>query len=191
MSILTEPFPTSIQGVPVNSDFRTMLRYERLLFRPQIPAEDKMRYALDLFYPERKPGGRGCAWAWLQWFYRCGKPTGGAGGKSGGRSQERAYDFDEDAALIAAAFQQAYGIDLTTASLHWWRFRALFEGLPADCRFCKVMEYRMMDTHDMPPKAKAHYNKLKAQYSLSQRHREPVTVEQHEQAFIERLRRKR
>lgn len=189
MSLLTDPLPTHIRGVPINSDFRTMILYERLLFKPGLPSDDKIRYALDLFFPEAKPGGRDAAWVGLQWFHHCGKPEIRARGGNCGENQVRAYDYDEDAPLIAAAFQQAYGIDLTAAHLHWWRFRALFDGLPADCRICKIMEYRTMDTRELPPTKRRHYERLKARYALERRHREPVTLEQHEQDFITRLRR--
>lgn len=42
-----------------------------------------------------------------------------------------AYAYGTDAEVIIAAFQQIYGIDLTTVKMHWWRFCALLDGLIA------------------------------------------------------------
>lgn len=44
-----------------------------------------------------------------------------------------------------AAFQQAYGIDLTREKVHWFRFRALFAALPEDTLIAKIMSWRTMD----------------------------------------------
>lgn len=48
----------------------------------------------------------------------------------GGGSQRRVFDFDADAAIVAADFQRLYGIDLLDPStrMHWWRFVALLAG---------------------------------------------------------------
>jgi hypothetical protein len=57
-----------------------------------------------------------------------------------------AFDYFQDAKLISAAFQQAYGIGLDEiTSMHWWRFLGLLEGLPADTRFMEVVSIRTMD----------------------------------------------
>lgn len=54
----------------------------------------------------------------------------------------------QDAPLIRAAFQQAYGIDLHLTSLPWAMFCELLSGLPKDTRFCEVVEIR---TRPIPP----------------------------------------
>lgn len=63
---------------------------------------------------------------------------------SSSRSDARAVDFISDGEYIVAAFQQAYGIDLTDPSttMHWHRFMALFRGLPEDTMMSKIMGYR-------------------------------------------------
>lgn len=57
---------------------------------------------------------------------------------------ERAVDYVADGDYIVAAFQQAYGIDLTdpSLSLHWHRFLALFRGLPDSTLMAQAMGYR-------------------------------------------------
>lgn len=59
------------------------------------------------------------------------------------RARDRVMDYEQDADLIRAAFQQAYGIDLNTAKLHWIRFSWLLAGLPDGTRFSDVISIRM------------------------------------------------
>lgn len=54
----------------------------------------------------------------------------------------RYMDFEQDAALISAAFLQAYGIDLDKSNMHWFRFRDLLGAMPDDTAFAKVVELR-------------------------------------------------
>ena len=56
-----------------------------------------------------------------------------------------AFDYQCDAGYIVAAFQQAYGIDLTRERVHWFRFRALFAALPEETLMAKIMSWRTMD----------------------------------------------
>jgi hypothetical protein len=65
--------------------------------------------------------------------------------KPEGRSDEpKSFDFDQDAAYIYAGFRQAYGIDLYNecGKLHWWKFIALFGGLPENTRIREIMVIR-------------------------------------------------
>lgn len=58
------------------------------------------------------------------------------------RGGPREMDLVEDGELIVAAFQQAYGIDLTACDMHWHRFKALLNGIPDDTRLAQVMGIR-------------------------------------------------
>ena len=61
----------------------------------------------------------------------------------------RAVDYVLDGDYIVAAFQQAYGIDLTSCEyMHWHRFKALFTGLPDETRMAKIMGYRTWTKSD-------------------------------------------
>ena len=85
--------------------------------------------------------------------------------------RERSFDFLQDSALIYAAFQQAYGMNLFQqhGKLHWWEFLALFSGLPENTRLMQVIQIRQQP---LPKPNK--YNReeiqqllrLKAQYRL-------------------------
>ena len=58
------------------------------------------------------------------------------------KARERVMDFVQDADLIRAAFEQAYGIDLTKDRIHWLRFLYLLAGLPDNTRFSEVISIR-------------------------------------------------
>ena len=67
-----------------------------------------------------------------------------AGVKTTEPGTPRVLDFEQDAALIYAAFQQAYGIDLNKerGRLDWRYFIALFQGLPDNTQIRQVMSIR-------------------------------------------------
>lgn len=56
------------------------------------------------------------------------------------------YSFEYDYAYILAGFRLCYQIDLRTVDyMHWWEFRCLFQGLPADTEIKQRIWYRGMD----------------------------------------------
>lgn len=61
-----------------------------------------------------------------------------------------------------------YNIDLQDAvSLHWWKFKAMFQGLNDNNEIVKIMGYRALNLNDIKDKQqKAHYRKLKNLYKL-------------------------
>ena len=198
MSRLTEAPPETVRVnghlLEVLTDWRQMVRFEVQLMRTG--TEEGTAFVdkwLRSFYvhPQQAFAVADAEQLWngLLWFYRCGRKAEKRSAHGGSARPVRAYDFEQDAALILAAFQQAYGIDLTATRMHWWRFRALFDGLPADCRICKIMEYRTADTTDMPEKTRAFYQKMQQRYRLQQPVLYPraITVEEHNAAFIQRI----
>lgn len=54
----------------------------------------------------------------------------------------RLTSFDQDAALIRAAFWQTYRINLYTERLHWLAFVELLRGLPEGTRYMEVVGIR-------------------------------------------------
>ena len=83
----------------------------------------------------------------------------------------RAMDFEQDAALIYAAFRQAYGIDLHAeiGRMHWLTFLALLEGLPGDTRFSDVVSIRVRPLPDPTKtnaKERAELMRLKQKYAV-------------------------
>lgn len=185
INLLLDRLPESvlIDGTnwAINTDFYYGIEFELLMQSPEYAPAEKVGRALQLFYPQL-PGNIEAAAQQMLWFWSCGriepetKPekdgtesVAAAQTVGSGQSKRaaKAYCFEQDAGLILAAFWQAYGIDLNEAEgLHWWKFRALFEGLPAECELVKIMGWRTMDTKGLPKKQKQHYEKLKRLYAL-------------------------
>ena len=77
---------------------------------------------------------------------------------------EKAIDLVLDGDYIVAAFQQAYGIDLTSCDMHWHRFKALLNGIPEDTMLSRIMGYR---TYRKPPEDReAEMQRRKREWAL-------------------------
>ncbi len=121
----------------IHSDFKTVLAYLRLQAGGD-DDEDKARFGLSLFYgddiarddiPE--------LFEYMGYFIRRGadkeehRDTGAA-----------VFDLMTDSGRVFAAFLQAYRINLRRASMHWWTFCELLEGLPKGTHLSDVIEIR-------------------------------------------------
>jgi hypothetical protein len=64
--------------------------------------------------------------------------------KRQGNTDERYFDFEQDADIIYSAFMQTYGIDLLKErnSLDWRVFNALLQGLPEGTEFSRIVKLR-------------------------------------------------
>ena len=185
-NLLLDPLPESVKidgtEVEIDTDFRTSIRFALLMQNRRIDDRTKLELALYMFYGDAIPLNTNAAVDAILWFYRCGKESESRGTAKGGAA--RAYDFEEDAGLIYAAFWQQYGIDLQTAQLHWWQFRALFSGLTKDTEIMTIAGYRTAEiTSDMPKSEQTRYRKLKEMYAL----KDNRTEEEKERDFAANL----
>lgn len=114
---------------PIKTDFRTWIRFQADYDGGVVPY-----YIFDCKPPQ------GSFEAQAVQFMANPNSTPRGGGESG----QRVVDFVDDGEYIVASFQQAYGIDLTDPELtmHWHRFKALFDGLPDDTKMGKIEGYR-------------------------------------------------
>ena len=173
MNLLIDLAPTSVdingEKYEINSDFRTSILFELLTLDKSIQHNDKIRLALDLYYPVR-PKDTVLAIEKILWFYRGGKdavkPKRSV--KGGNRSSTQVYSFEHDDDYIYAAFMDQYGIDLQDIDeLHWWKFKALFKSLKEDNEIVKIMKYRGTDLSTIKDKEqKAYYKKMQEIYKI-------------------------
>lgn len=186
MSLLIDKAPKSVtidgEETEINSDFRTAVLFEQMMFDEDFPEYLKFTNALRLFYPVM-PANLNEAADKLVWFYSCGKKSESKAGASDG---ERCYDFEQDDGYIYAAFLQQYGIDLESVPyLHWWKFNALFKALPADCEICKIMGWRTMKiTSKMSAQERRHYTRLKRLYALPKSRSESEKISEIERTLM-------
>lgn len=155
--------------MPIRYDYRSWIRFTCRIFS-QTGDDDAKRFlkAID----EVAPGlslpecSYGTFIRELMNFYRGGKRPNIAGNRVS--KNVNALDFDYDSDYIFAAFYQQYGIDLQASEdMHWWTFKALFDGLTDSTQIVKIMQYRTIDLSELKDKhQREFYRKMKEIYAI-------------------------
>lgn len=182
-NILIDELPQTVtidnKEFPISTNFRTFILFEMLLSDNSLSDRRKMEEMINLFFVEETPERitEEVINSIID-FYRCGKQVTRKqkAVRRTVKNKKKVYDFECDDAYIYAAFVSAYNIDLNEIDyLHWWKFKALFNGLPSDCEFVKIMGYRATDTTAIKDnKERSRILKLQALYALP----EHLTVEE-------------
>lgn len=177
-NILIDPLPLAIQvsgrDLPIETDFRTGILFEQLVESNEVPQEEKIAYAVNLYFPGRFPSNaleQVQAVDGMLWFYSCGdeeRATQQDQQQNSTSIARRIYDYDIDAPLIYSAFLAQYNIDLQDIQyLHWWKFIAMFRGLAQHHKIVEIMGYRAMNIAKIKNRAeREHYAALQAKYAL-------------------------
>ncbi|MBU3107138.1 bacteriophage Gp15 family protein [Clostridium gasigenes] len=163
MNILIDLLPTSfeIDGVEyeINSDFRTSILFEMLMQDDDLPDEDKIISALELYYPVL-PTDINKAVDKILYFYRCGKDVSKSKRAGNSNGVKQIYSFEHDDDYIYSAYLDQYGIDLQDVEyLHWWKFKAMYKALKEDNEIVKIMGYRAMDLNKITDKEQKQFYK--------------------------------
>ena len=124
-----------------NTDFRTSITFELLMQDPKYSVQAKTYQSLKLFYPNLKQVNK---------------------------KEKQIYSYEFDNELIYSAFKNQYNIDLEEIEyLHWWKFKAMFNGLKSDNKIVEIMGYRAMDLSKVKDKEeRKRYRKLQKLYAL-------------------------
>ena len=188
--MLTNPFEAppitvEIDGAPypIDSSFRMGVAIEQEALSGHPDAEGLLRR----FYRGVIPKNVAAAADAMISFYRGPDEEPEHKAETSGR-KGRWYDYGQDAEALTASFLIAYDIDLTTASLHWWTFRALMLQLPAETPFMTRIRYRTADLKHLKGAKRKHYKKMQRLYELDRKD-VPQTVEERDAALLEQVRR--
>lgn len=157
-----EKLTISGKKYPINTDFRFWIKFQDALIS-QKPKEERAEALYSLIVELSLPPSSQTLDSMLKFYIGESQEKNTGGGKSG-----VAFDFVKDSEYIFSAFLGAYNIDLTTANLHWWKFKALFKALPDDCQMCKIMMYRTVNLKDVPKSQRDFYRRMKERYSLGE-----------------------
>lgn len=178
MNILLDKLPKSYKGIKINTDFRVFILFELLMQDSELNIEEKTITAFQLFFDEEVDLEKGLEC--ILWFYRCGKEEKKSTQKQG-KKEKQIYSYEFDDEYIYSAFLQQYNINLNSIKyLHWWEFKALFQGLNDNTQFVKIMGYRSVDLGKIKDKKeKKRYKELQKLYALP----DMRTVEQKEADF--------
>lgn len=166
-------------GFIIRDDFRESIRFELLMQDPKIDEQTKVGLALNIYYPTI-PKDIQKAIEDMLWFYRCGKDL-KTNHITNTTKAKQIYSYEFDDELIYSAFMYQYNIDINSIKyLHWWKFKAMFEGLNKDNKIVEIMGYRAIDLNQIKDKEeKKRYRKLKQIYALP----DMRTPEQKEEDF--------
>lgn len=149
---------------PIRTDFKTWLKFSQIISQNELTAENIVHIFRLVFYDI--PPNFFEALKEIMKFYAKNEDVKQPSGNN--TDKKRYFDFEADGDLIYSAFLQQYSIDLCDAELlHWWKFKALMNGLSEDTHFVKVVQYRSMDLSKIKDKEqKKFYRKMKALYKL-------------------------
>jgi hypothetical protein len=181
MNILIDLLPSSVKidgtEYEINSDFRTSVLFSLLMEDDSLNEEEKVLQAVNLYYPVI-PNNIGKAIEQIKWFYSCGKSDKPIGNKKRKTNSKKVFDFEVDANYIYSAFMSQYNIDLQDiGQLHWWKFKALLEGLKEDNKLSKIIQYRSMDLSKIKDKEqRKFYKDMQKQYSLKKESEEELKL---------------
>ena len=188
--LLLDGLPEEYEGIPISADYRNMIQVDLILHDPTINEVEKTIAALYQLFPEI-PRDTHKAIEGLAWFYARGTATGDGKDKGTKKITRKAFDFEQDANLIYAAFYAAYGISLTTVDfLHWWEFMALFEGLPETTLMQRVIYWRTVDVNGLPKHEKKHVLKMRNVFALKEHERPVLDIEELNQQTKDRVARR-
>lgn len=181
MNILIDKLPIEYEGLKINTNFRSFILFELLMQDNKIDKENKIALAINLFYDE-PPKDIKKAIDGILWFYTRGKNVKQKSNEKGNNErQKRIYSFEHDTELIYTAFLDQYGVDLNDIDkLHWFKFKAMFEGLKSDNKICEIMGYRAINVSKIKDKEEQkRYKKLQREWALP----DERTEEEKEQEF--------
>lgn len=154
--------------IDFNTDFRTSITFELLMQNPKYSIRAKTYQALKLFYPKlEQVTNLEEALDNIIWFYSCDNENKNSKNYEN-KKQKQIYSYEFDNELIYSAFKNQYNIDLEEIEyLHWWKFRAMFNGLKSDNRIVEIMGYRAIDLSKIKDKEeRKRYKKLQKIYAL-------------------------
>lgn len=184
MNILLDNLPEYItvggEKYFADTDFRTMIIFEKIIRDQSIDNARRVRDVIDLILTDKQPVEIDLAIDEILYLYSCGDNSKGSIRPNKNISKRRPmngdvelkpkliYDYEHDAPYIYAAFLSQYCIDLNEIPfLHWWKFQALFRSLDDNCKISQIMGYRAVDIGKVTDKKeKDRIARLKRIYAL-------------------------
>lgn len=156
INILYEEYPTAIcieeKEYPIYTDFRAWLKFYDMIDDLEISSHEKVSLALGWF-KEVIPKDIEQAYSKLISFARCEDLIYSKSCGSSNNAFTQILSYKYDCEYILSAFLQVYNINLRNVEyLHWYEFKALFNGLPEDAPIKKRMTYRSINLADIKDK---------------------------------------
>lgn len=182
---LPETVEVGGRAVKVDTDFRVGVAIEQ----ESTALEPDILSLLNAFYLENIPRPVEEAVQKMIEFYSH-QDRGEEKGNDRGKQAKRAYDFTQDADALLSSFLDAYGLDLSTAKIHWWTFKRLLCNLPTETPFMQRVYYRTADTKKMSKSERKHVEKMRRLYALKATERAGKSAEELDKDYLEKVRRR-
>lgn len=188
-NLLLEELPDKIVVggliLDIDTDFRAGIKFQLLMEDKELSEISKIKLTCKLFLKEQfkilEEQDYLEAFIKLLDFYLCDEKV---KENKNGEDNKVIYSFEHDSKYIFSSFMQAYNINLNKDELHWFEFKTLFDNLPENTIFNKVLGYRVMKIDSsMSKEQQKVYRNLKMQYSLP----DMRTEREKETDFVEAL----
>ena len=127
--------PEEYSGIIVNTDFKQVLKFFRVLDDETLNEEEKTRLTIQIFFNGKIPHVENL-WEEIETFICYDSQK---GEKSSGA---KVFDYNADHGRIFAAFWETYNIDLRNTNMHWFVFRELFDAIPEKTKLMQVIDIR-------------------------------------------------
>ena len=149
---LAEKVEIDGEEIEINTDFRNVLLYFRALKDEELEEVEKLEIAMRLFFKSMPKNIEEAIKYINEEYIVCSavSKTQSKKIKSHIVKERAIFDFEQDGTLIYVSFMQEYGIDLRKEKMHWYVFKALFDGLGEETALRRVIEFRRMKPKDMP-----------------------------------------
>ena len=185
-NVLLDPLPTEWNGCRIDSAFQNGIQIMQVMMDNELSESEKVGVAADLLFLNKgEPGTIQEAAEAIGWFMNGWNTDNRTRSK---KKEEPVIDFDMDQWRIYSAFQSQYGINLNTASLHFWEFMGLLTTLP-DCAFTRVADIRAKKLNDkMSREERSFYADAKERYKINGQPVEEAETEEDREATEEFLR---
>lgn len=161
-NMMLDRLPEDYKGYLIRTDFRVGIQIVQALQDSELSGQERGAIALTLLFGMGVPADSETAKNGMQWFLSGGDET-DCGERAG--AEPKSFDFDVDHARLWSGFYRVYGIDLSTAKMHWFQFLSMIADLK-DSAFSDVVGYRTADTSKMPADMKRAYQRMKDMYAL-------------------------
>ena len=158
INLLYEQLPTTVnvegKSYQIATDFRSWIAFFDMISDDKLDEKSKVYGALEWF-TESIPRNITEAYKALMMFMACAdlQISHTSTGRSTNSYSSPVLSYLYDSPYIFSAFLQVYNINLRTVEyMHWYEFRALFDGLPEDIPIKKRMAYRCIKLSDIKDK---------------------------------------
>lgn len=161
-NLMLDRLPDSYKGYLIRTDFRIGIQIVQALQDPELSEQERGAVALTLLFGSGVPTDIETAKRGMQWFLNGGNEI---EYQENTGNEQKSFDFDVDHARLWSGFYRVYGIDLSSAKIHWFQFLSMIADLK-DSAFSDVVGYRTADTSKMPADMKRAYQRMKDLYAL-------------------------